>query len=384
MPKQRQIHWRERDNKEIQRVIKNYNARLRTAMKQYPDYADAMPQKLTVKAAKQAIETRQDYNKFIDDVKTWRFERPADAPFKLNMYERSRLQTAKNNFESKRRRILAKNPDAAEYLPPKLTMKQLVSYVQNEGNVNELVNMLRSFSKKGAETPVKSSKGKTSTKWAVDTITQLKRKAWEVEQKQNEELMEKPVTIKGKEIGSTMGENVTTKRDEPFEYREFNFDNVGKSDWANTIKYIEAKLLPERTAELQDRLIQNYVKALIRIGADDETIHILERVPKEIILEKMKTDRYANIDFIYDPVNLAERLADIKEIWGKYATEEPHHSFDIEKTRTVVEEEAGQGYYGRVYTPYVRGPYKKTEGTNRRRRILPKDFMERYDIKEEE
>lgn len=63
MSRKSKIRWRESDLAELQRTVRNYNAKIARAAKKNPDNIEHLPQKMTMKQAKAAIETRADFNR---------------------------------------------------------------------------------------------------------------------------------------------------------------------------------------------------------------------------------------------------------------------------------------------------------------------------------
>lgn len=84
MPRQYNIRWREQDEKELRRVVRNFNDKLRRLVKKSPETANILPQywnestqqfenRLSVQQVKELIGTRQDYNRQLNMLK--RFSR---------------------------------------------------------------------------------------------------------------------------------------------------------------------------------------------------------------------------------------------------------------------------------------------------------------------
>lgn len=84
MPRQYNIKWRVQDEKELRRVARNFNDKLRREIKKSPENKGALPQfynerteqfesRITVKTLQELIQTRQDYNRIINMLK--RFSR---------------------------------------------------------------------------------------------------------------------------------------------------------------------------------------------------------------------------------------------------------------------------------------------------------------------
>lgn len=84
MPRQYNIKWREQDEKELRRVVRNFNDKLRRLVKKNPANSNILPQfwnektqefenRITIEQIKDLIATRQDYNRQLNMLK--RFSR---------------------------------------------------------------------------------------------------------------------------------------------------------------------------------------------------------------------------------------------------------------------------------------------------------------------
>ena len=84
MPRQYNIKWREQDEKELRRVVRNFNDKLRRLVKKNPANSNILPQfwnektqeyenRITLDQIKELIATRQDYNRQLNMLK--RFSR---------------------------------------------------------------------------------------------------------------------------------------------------------------------------------------------------------------------------------------------------------------------------------------------------------------------
>lgn len=60
--------------KEIKRVVKNYNERIRYATKKYPESAELLPNKLTVAQVKKRITSENTYNVTVENITNWRYK----------------------------------------------------------------------------------------------------------------------------------------------------------------------------------------------------------------------------------------------------------------------------------------------------------------------
>lgn len=69
MSKYHKIRWTEQDTKEINRVVKNFNAKVNRLAKQNPDLASVLPDKVSTRQLKGLINTRQDLHRELNALK---------------------------------------------------------------------------------------------------------------------------------------------------------------------------------------------------------------------------------------------------------------------------------------------------------------------------
>lgn len=69
MPRQYNIRWRESDNQELSKAVKNFNAKVRRLAKKNPEIADYLPETVSVRDIKRLVDTRQDFNREINSLR---------------------------------------------------------------------------------------------------------------------------------------------------------------------------------------------------------------------------------------------------------------------------------------------------------------------------
>ena len=69
MSRKYNIRWREADEKELQRVVKNYNAKLSRLAKKNPEMKNALPDRVSAAQLRDMIETRQDLNRELNSLR---------------------------------------------------------------------------------------------------------------------------------------------------------------------------------------------------------------------------------------------------------------------------------------------------------------------------
>lgn len=69
MSRKYNIRWREADEQELKRVVKNYNAKLSRLAKKDPENKNALPEKVSAAQLRDMIETRQDLNRELNSLR---------------------------------------------------------------------------------------------------------------------------------------------------------------------------------------------------------------------------------------------------------------------------------------------------------------------------
>lgn len=63
------IRWSDKDEQELQRIVKNFNAKVRRLEKKEPFLVDERPSKISYRDIREKIDTRQDLNRYLNQFK---------------------------------------------------------------------------------------------------------------------------------------------------------------------------------------------------------------------------------------------------------------------------------------------------------------------------
>lgn len=69
MSKYHKIRWSEQDTEEINKVVRNFNAKINRLTKKNPEIANVLPEKVSTKQLKELINTRQDLHRELNALK---------------------------------------------------------------------------------------------------------------------------------------------------------------------------------------------------------------------------------------------------------------------------------------------------------------------------
>ena len=60
MSRKHKIRWKESDQQELRKAVKNFNAKIDRIAKKNPELKNALPEKASIRQLKELIKTRQD------------------------------------------------------------------------------------------------------------------------------------------------------------------------------------------------------------------------------------------------------------------------------------------------------------------------------------
>lgn len=119
MPRQNNIKWRKNDKQTISKTVRKFNAKITRTIKKHPEWADFMPERLTVQELTDKIQTRRDFNREVRSVERF-LRKGAETPFqsqsgiKTTVWEKKEIgyKVAQVN---RQRTIEAKKADVSTY-----------------------------------------------------------------------------------------------------------------------------------------------------------------------------------------------------------------------------------------------------------------------------
>ena len=229
------------------------------------------------------------------------------------------LRRVVKNFNSKLSRIIKKNPEIANYLPDRISYKDLKDSITSRQELNRELNSLKRFSVRGAEKIVVSKQGLKTTAWErkevgiqvaiINRERTHKRKILE-----NEE-----ATSRGKSLNMTRREMNSIRMNE-LNKKKFDFDKIKKSDWERFKRTVKKQSHPSFQSEADLHLRENYIKGLIEVFGDtDDTKALTEQIMKMSLkdfITKFYKEQEATVDFIYDPIEAERKMKILKEdVW---------------------------------------------------------------------
>lgn len=230
------------------------------------------------------------------------------------------LRRVVKNFNAKLSRIIKKNPEMAQYMPPRVSYKDLRNDITSRKEFNRELNSLKRFSQKGSEKIIEAKK------------TGLKVTAWEKKEvgiqvaiinrersRKRKLIEEEEATSRGQKLNLTRAQMNSIRMNE-LKKKPFNFDKIKKSDWSRYRETVKKQSHPNFQSEADIHLRENYIKGLKEVFGDtDETkklIEEIENLPINEFITKFYKEQEATVDFIYDPIEAERKLKILKDdVW---------------------------------------------------------------------
>lgn len=214
------------------------------------------------------------------------------------------LAKAARKFNAKRTRLIKKVPELEEFLPSKISTKEIRERVKTRRDLKNELNSIERFMRKGAEKPIITKEGIKTTVYEKKEIS-LKVRA--INQRRAADLKKAaPSTEKG-----TMG----TIRENNLKPKQYDIDKIKKSDWKKFVESVEKQSKDSYASDRYDRYKENFIKGLENAFGEkgSELIEIAKQIDGETLTQMYYDDPILQIDFIYDPLEMQVKIDAMEE-----------------------------------------------------------------------
>ena len=231
--------------------------------------------------------------------------------------DEAQLKRVVTNFNAKINRLIKKEPKAIEYLPQKISVKELKAKISTRQDFNRELKSIQRFSRKGVEQAVKASSGNVVTKWEKQEVA---RKVSTINARRSRLLKEElntEATLKGVPLGRKrggMGEDTTAE----LRPKKFDFDKIKAGrEWELYKKSVDRQINSRYYDQLDSVYRNNYIKALenANIPNREEIINIINKIPDDRFYRFASSDKTLELGFIYDEAEAFIRGQTIYEGW---------------------------------------------------------------------
>ena len=214
------------------------------------------------------------------------------------------LAKAVRKFNAKRTRLIKQVPELEEFLPSKISTKEIREHVKTRRDLKNELNSIERFMRKGAEKPIITKEGIKTTVYEKKEIS---LKVMAINQRRAAELKKAaPSTEKG-----TMG----TIRENNLKPKQYDIDKIKKSDWKKFVESVEKQSKDSYASDRYDRYKENFIKGLENAFGEkgSELIEIAMQIDGETLTQMYYDDPILQIDFIYDPLEMQVKIDAMEE-----------------------------------------------------------------------
>lgn len=330
MRRQSNIKWRESDLKELRRLVKNHNAKIARQrdklISQDKRYQAAqLPKKASVKALRESIQTRRDFNEATADLQNFI---DTGLKFRLDGNTKKSLQATVRDFNKKVDRLAkrAKSQGARAALPEKLNEEELLKNASSREALVRDIGDYKSFLRRGAETLEELPETKHNikiTRWQKETMEKRLEEINEAREKELKEWQETAVTYGGKEAGYTQGQARmdTGDFDEFSPMKMYNFSST-YSDMREKFKLMLRESQPGYWDSRTELARINYTQKLERVMGHDPVGQMLLKQINSMDLKDFKRVLKGEDDMyllLYDIDTQPENYDILREtIWNEW------------------------------------------------------------------
>lgn len=260
---------------------------------------------------------------------------PRRSKIRWSNSDEKELSRIVRNYNSKINRILKKDPNMKDFLPDRVSKKELKENIETRRDLKRELNSLKRFSERGSEELITNEQGLTITKYLkkeveikVATINRLKSL-------RRKELNEMEVSSRGKNVGYKNMETGRIDRMQLLQPKIFNFNKKSKKDFEHFVKGLSNA---EQFITMKDVILrENYIDSLYEhLGKNAYTDMIRDKimgVPLDDFISTYYRDKEAKIEFIYDLTNATVKLETlINDVW-----EASNEKLEIEDTNGILD-----------------------------------------------
>lgn len=234
---------------------------------------------------------------------------PKEYKIKWRDMDAQKLSKAVRNFNQKRRRLIAKNPELEKYLPEAKSIRTLKREIKTRRTFNQTIKSLQRFNKKGSEQLVTLSSGTIITKYEKQEAryNYLRKERFKA-------------NIRKKANVSTEKGTMGTIREMNLAPSKFNLETIDAKRWRKFFNSLEKQGRREYYTDKDKQYARNYKIALKQeLGKfGDDILALLDKIDFSVIVDGYYDEASLEINEPYTEKDKEENANYIYENWINY------------------------------------------------------------------
>lgn len=214
------------------------------------------------------------------------------------------LAKAVRKFNAKRTRLLKQIPDLEEFLPAKISTKEIREQIKTRRDLKNELNSIERFMRKGSEKPIVTKEGIKTTTYEKKEI-EIKVRA--INARRTAERKRANVSTEKGTMGTIRENNLRPK--------QVDINKIKKSDWEKFKESVEKQARDSYFQGKYERYKENFMKGLENAFGEKgrELQEIAAQISAERLTQMYYDDPILQIDFIYDPLEMQVKIDAMKE-----------------------------------------------------------------------
>ena len=231
------------------------------------------------------------------------------SKIKWRKSDEQELSKAVRKFNAKRTRLINKFPEMEEYLPDKLSVKDIRKNVQTRREFKNELKSIERFMRKGAEKPIVTETGIKTTVYEKKEVG-IKVRTLNI--RKTAERKKADVSTEKGTMGTIKANNLLPKK--------YDIDKIKKSDWDKFKQSVEKQIKDSYTSDRDSRYKENFLKGLDNAYGEkaEYLIELVKQIDPETLVQMYYDNPILQIDFIYDPIEMDAKIEAMEENFNEY------------------------------------------------------------------
>ena len=229
------------------------------------------------------------------------------------------------NFNAKIARIKQKDPSAGEYLPERVSLRDVRKQIDTRADFKKELHALERFTRRGAEQPIENQYGLKTTKWEKREMS-IQLSTINRERARLREIYERtPVSADGMPTGKSRADLPADESAEMYQPKKFDFEKQRPGD---AFEHQRESLFKQSRAgymdERRELFKENYIKALDKVYGTRAggLINKIKEMSAQDVVNKLHEEVDADIFYHYATKDQDQKLETLGQIWGEFEEEE--------------------------------------------------------------
>lgn len=237
--------------------------------------------------------------------------------------DKTELKRVIKNFNAKIDRQIKKDPKNQRIMPEKVKFSDLEKFIETRNDYKSEIEMMKRFTKRGAEKPVDIPTGVTmvtTTQWQKSEMERMTRKANKEREKNRQAVLNTELESRGEKLGYTRGQ-IGMGRMNELSYKPITTfpKSMTRTSMEKKFRLLKAETKENFNSNKMALLKENYKKSLMNGMPTAEWGEVFQKIDgmteKEFFAKFLKEDLNIFENYIMTDDEFNTQFEMTKEIW---------------------------------------------------------------------